>query len=317
MVAIPEAEAPAATPAADQDIEVSSQLPLNFQFFNSFQTLKKTHIIALVLAALVSLPVSIKAQTDDKQSAEVGARIAASVDKKLIKGLHLSLEEELRFDNNFKSFDRFHTTLALKYKVHENVKLGLGYALINSYSSSDAAFKNARHRIFFDVTGTLKLGNWNLSLKERFQATFRTGDYNVYQNPACALTLKSRLMVKYKGFRRAAPYAYFEIRNYMNAPVISAAFDSDANAYCTLTGDESGDAGWFLQKFNGGYVNRYRGAIGVEVKIDKRNTLDFYFMGDYYTDKVVDANSDGTTLKSYTREYGFMGNLGVSYQFSF
>ena len=278
-------------------------------------TMKKTYTIALVLAALIALPVSIKAQTDDKQAAEVGARVAVSVDKKLIKGLHLSLEEELRFDNNFKSFDRFHTTLAVKYKVHENVKLGLGFAMINSYSSTDAAFKNPRLRLFADVTGTLKLGNWNLSLKERFQATFRTGNYNVYQNPVCALTLKSRLTVKYKGFKRAAPYAYFELRNYMNAPVISAA--SDGTAYYTLDGEDSGDAGWFLTGFNGGYVNRYRGAIGVEVKIDKRNSLDFYFMGDYYTDKVVDANSDGTTLKSYTREYGFMGNLGVSYQFSF
>lgn len=278
-------------------------------------TMKKTYTIALVLAALIALPVSIKAQTDDKQAAEVGARIAVSVDKKLIKGLHLSLEEELRFDNNFKNFDRFHTTLAVKYKVHENVKLGLGFAMINSYSSTDAAFKNPRLRLFADVTGTLKLGNWNLSLKERFQATFRTGNYNVYQNPVCALTLKSRLTVKYKGFKRAAPYAYFELRNYMNAPVISAA--CDGTAYYTLDGEDSGDAGWFLTGFNGGYVNRYRGAIGVEVKIDKRNSLDFYFMGDYYTDKVVDANSDGTTLKSYTREYGFMGNLGVSYQFSF
>ena len=138
--------------------------------------MKKTYTIALVLAALIALPVSIKAQTDDKQAAEVGARVAVSVDKKLIKGLHLSLEEELRFDNNFKSFDRFHTTLAVKYKVHENVKLGLGFAMINSYSSTDAAFKNPRCRLFADVTGTLKLGNWNLSLKERFQATFRTGN---------------------------------------------------------------------------------------------------------------------------------------------
>ncbi|MCR4812295.1 MAG: DUF2490 domain-containing protein [Bacteroidales bacterium] len=267
------------------------------------------------IIVLLATPFVATAQSDDKQSAEVGARVAASVDKKIIKGLHISLEEELRFDNNFKSFDRFHTTLAMKYKVHENVKLGLGFAMINSYSSSNAAFKNTRLRVFADVTGTLKLGNWNLSLKERFQATFRTGDYNVYQNPACALTLKSRLMLKYKGFQRVEPYAYFELRNYMNAPVISAAYDG--TAYYTLDGEDSGESGWFLTGFNGGYVNRYRGAIGVEVRLDKRNSLDFYFMGDYYTDKVVDANQEGTKLKSYTREYGFKGTLGVSYQFSF
>jgi len=285
-----------------------------------YNTIRKSSIpmrktIPIIFILLAFVPATIMAQSDDKQAAEVGARIAASVDKKLVKGLHLSLEEELRFDNNFKSFDRFHTTLAMKYKVHENVKLGFGYSLINAYSASSGKFKNMRHRLFLDVTGTLKLGNWNLSLKERFQATFRTGNYNHYQNPACALTLKSRLMVKYKGFNRVEPYAYFELRNYMNSPVISAAYDG--SSYYTLEGDESGETGWFLSGFNGGYVNRYRGTIGLEVKIDKRNTLDFYFMGNYYTDKVLDANSDGTELKSYKRQYGFMGNLGVSYQFSF
>ena len=273
------------------------------------------HSKLIILLALLSLPLAASAQTDDKQSPEVGARLSFALDKKIVKGLHISLDEQLRFDNNFKSFDRFHTTVAVKYKVHENVKLGLGYAMINSYSSSSASFKNMRHRIMADVTGTLKLGKWNLSLKERFQATFRTGDYNVYQNPACALTLKSRLMLKYKGFQKVEPYTYFEVRNYLNAPVISAAYDG--STYYTLEGEESGDAGWFLTGFNGGYVNRYRGAIGIDIRIAKNHSLDFYFLGDYYTDKVVDANSDGTELKSYSREYGFMGNLGVAYTFSF
>ena len=273
------------------------------------------HSKLIILLALLSLTLAASAQTDDKQSPEVGARLSFALDKKIVKGLHISLDEQLRFDNNFKSFDRFHTTVAVKYKVHENVKLGLGYAMINSYSSSSASFKNMRHRIMADVTGTLKLGKWNLSLKERFQATFRTGDYNVYQNPACALTLKSRLMLKYKGFQKVEPYTYFEVRNYLNAPVISAAYDG--STYYTLEGEESGDAGWFLSGFNGGYVNRYRGAIGIDIRIAKNHSLDFYFLGDYYTDKVVDANSDGTELKSYSREYGFMGNLGVAYTFSF
>lgn len=273
------------------------------------------HSKLIILLALLSLTLAASAQTDDKQSPEVGARLSFALDKKIVKGLHISLDEQLRFDNNFKSFDRFHTTVAVKYKVHENVKLGLGYAMINSYSSLSASFKNMRHRIMADVTGTLKLGKWNLSLKERFQATFRTGDYNVYQNPACALTLKSRLMLKYKGFQKVEPYTYFEVRNYLNAPVISAAYDG--STYYTLEGEESGDAGWFLTGFNGGYVNRYRGAIGIDIRIAKNHSLDFYFLGDYYTDKVVDANSDGTELKSYSREYGFMGNLGVAYTFSF
>ena len=35
------------------------------------------------------------------------------------------------------------------------------------------------------------------------------------------------------------------------------------------------------------------------------------------SDKVVDANADGTKLKSYTKEKGFKGTLGAGYVFAF
>ena len=139
------------------------------------------------------LPATIHAQTDVALDPEFGGRVSVSVDKRITRGLHVSLEEEARFDNNFGSLDRLQTTLALSYKVHPNIKLGLGYALINGYGANSESFKNLRHRLMADVTGTIHYGNWNFSLKERFQVTRRTGDFNMYQNPQNALTLKSRL----------------------------------------------------------------------------------------------------------------------------
>lgn len=256
------------------------------------------------------------AQTDVALDPELGGRMSLSLDKKIVKGLHVSLEEEVRFDNNFGSLDRLQTTVSMSYKVHPNFKLGLGYALINGYGASSGSFKNARHRFMVDVTGTLHLGSWNLSLKERFQATRRTGDYNVYQNPRNALMLKSRLMAKYKGFGRYQPYGYVEVRNYLNAPVISAAFDG--NVYVTMDEyAEEGPAGWFLSGFNGGYVNRLRGSLGMDIRMDKRSTLSFYFLADYLIDKEVDANAEGTKLKSYTKETGFRGWFGAGYEYAF
>ena len=203
-------------------------------------------------------PMMAFSQTDVALDSEFGGRVSASVDKKITKGLHVSLEEEVRFDNNFGSLDRLQTTLGISYKVHPNIKLGLGYALINGYRANSESFKNPRHRFMADATGTLHLGNWNLSLKERFQVTRRTGDFNVYQNPQNALTLKSRLKAQYKGVGQVQPYAYFE-----------------------------------------------------------KNTLNFYFLGDYLMDKVVDANAEGTKLKSYTKETGFRGWVGAGYEFAF
>ena len=273
-------------------------------------------ILAAILVIAINFPFALKAQTDVVLDPEFGGRVSLSVDKKITKGLHVSLEEEVRFDNNFGSLDRFQTTLALSYKVHPNIKLGLGYALINGYGANSKSFKNMRHRFMADITGTVHYGNWNFSLKERFQMTRRTGDFNMYQNPQNALTLKSRLKAQYKGFGKVQPYAYFEVRNYLNAPVIEAAYDG--SVYVNLDDySEEGEAGWFLTSFNGVYVNRLRGSIGMDVKLDKRNTLNFYFMGDYLIDKQVDANAEGTKLKSYTKETGFRGWIGAGYEFAF
>lgn len=269
----------------------------------------------LFLMAIL-LPLMGLAQTSETLDPEFGGRIAFNLDKKIVKGLHLSIEEEVRMDENFTALNRLQSNLMVKYKVHKNVKLGAGYALINGYSSSKSSFKGIRHRVMFDAKGTLKLGQWNLSLKERLQVTRRTGDYNVYQNPRNAITLKSRVTVKYVGLDRMEPYAFFELRNYLNAPVIYAAYDG--SSYLTLDDySESGPAGWFLNGFNGGYINRYRGCIGTDIKFDKHNTLSLYLMADYVTDKEVDANAEGTKLKKYAKETGMKGWMGAGYEYSF
>ena len=270
-------------------------------------------IFAIVLSAF-GFP-SLKAQTDVDLDPEVGGRLSVSVDKKLARGLHVSLEEEIRMDNNFGSFDRFHTTLGLSYKVNDYLKLGVGYAMINPYSSSDGAFKSSRHRLMLDATGSLRFGDWRLSLRERFQATYRSGDMNEYQNPRTALTLKSRLKLSYKGLCRLEPYAYVELRNTLNAPVISASYDG--TNYLTSALSQYGEAGWFIDSWTGMYVNRVRGSIGFEYRLSKASRIDISLLADRIVDKVVDANAEGTKLKSYTRETGFVGWINIGYSYSF
>lgn len=274
----------------------------------------KTYLIILTVCIFQT---SLLAQTEEKLSPEFGGRVSFALSKKIVRGLHVTLEEEIRFDNNFKSFNRFHTTVGMSYKPCEYVKLGLGYAFITPYDRDDMAFK-MRHRIIADVTGIVRAGNWIFSIKERFQTTFRTGDYNEFQNPKAALTLKSRFTVKYKGFVKVTPYAYVELRSYHNAPVINAFYNGEVY-FTEIDGvyTETGKEGWFLSSFKGNYLNRVRGSIGIEWRLDKKNTLNFYFLGDYVRDKVVDANAEGTKLKSYTFEKGFIGTIGAGYEFAF
>lgn len=277
--------------------------------------MKKTVLtIALIFFAGFGFP-SLKAQTDVELDPEFGGRLSVSIDKKLARGLHVSLEEEIRMDNNFGSFDRFHTTLGLSYKVNDYLKLGVGYAMINPYSSSNSAFKGSRHRLMLDATGSLRFGDWRLSLRERFQATYRSGDMNEYQNPRTALTLKSRLKLSYKGLRRLEPYAYVELRNTLNAPVISASYDG--TNYLTSALSQYGEAGWFIDSWSGVYVNRVRGSVGFDYRLSKASSIDVSLMADRIMDKVVDANAEGTKLKSYTRETGFVGWINIGYSYSF
>ena len=261
-------------------------------------------------------PAGLKAQTLAVLDAEFGLRGTVSVDKKVRKGLHVYLEEEVRIDNNFTKFDRLKTTLGVKYKIHPNIKVGMGYSLINGYSSEASSFKNARHRLMVDVTGTLFLGDFNLSLKERFQVTRRTGDFNVYQNPRNTLDLKSRLTLKYKGFFHMDPYAFVEVRNRLNAPVVEAAYDG--TTYYTLDGySDTGEPGWFLKGFNGSYVSRLRSSVGFDLKFNQHHSVNVYYIFDYVIDKVVDANSEGTQLKSFVINMNWCGWIGAEYKFSF
>lgn len=276
--------------------------------------MKKTVLtIALIVFAGFGLP-SLKAQTDVELDPEFGGRLSVSVDKKLARGLHVSLEEEIRMDNNFSSFERFHTTLGLSYKVSDYLKLGVGYVMINPYSSN-SAFESSRHRLMLDATGSLRFGDWRLSLRERFQATYRSGDMNEYQNPRTALTLKSRLKLSYKGLRRIEPYAYVELRNTLNAPVINASYDG--TNYLTSALSQYGEAGWFIDSWSGVYVNRVRGSVGFDYRLSKASSIDVSLMADRIMDKVVDANAEGTKLKSYTRETGFVGWINIGYSYSF
>ena len=57
--------------------------------------------------------------------------------------------------------------------------------------------------------------------------------------------------------------------------------------------------------------------MGANIRLDKRNTLNFYILTDYLMEKQVDANAEGTKLKSYTKETGFRGWIGAGYEFAF
>lgn len=267
----------------------------------------------ILLPLLLLVPVAALAQTSVDDENDFRTRLTVELDKKLDKGLHLTAAEEFRFKDASAAIDQFRTSVGLSYKFNSYLKASAAYILINSHGKN--GFKEPRHRLSADLTGTWKTGLWNFSIRERVQMTHRTGEFNIYQNAENAWVLRSRVSARYKGLDGLTPYGFVEVRNTLNAPTVKAVYNSTTGKYSSSTG--ATEAGWFIDSWDGMYVNRLRLGLGMEYKISKRHGLDLYLLGDYLTDKEIDASKDGTELQSYTLQHGLNVTLGVGYTFSF
>lgn len=267
----------------------------------------------LALIAALLLPVAAWAQ-------EFGARTSIGADYKIQNGLHLGVEEELRVEDG--TLDNLRTTLDLSYKVNKYLKVGGGYTLINPWKVSDelTGFNNPRHRLFVSATGHYKIGDFQLSLKEKLQFTHRTGDsLNVYQTNPNALALKSRIGVKYKGFADWEPFAYFELRTALNDPWGEVSgnlqYTNKDRAYYTYT--HTG--------YTHVYNNRYRFNIGTDWAPSKKHNFTFGILADYCTDYEIDTNGPSNWeekgVRLFTETTGWVDTFRLSvcigYQFKF
>ena len=260
--------------------------------------------IVILLALL--LPAGAWAQT----TTEFGARASVEANLKISKGFHLYVEEELR--TNTTSLDNIRTTVGLTYKPAKWFKMGVGYTLINPYSASNTAFKAPRHRFFADVAGSLNAGDFQFTLKERFQYTHRCGTFNVYQNTPNAMALKSKFTVKYKGWYVPQPYLSFEMRTVLNDPWGTAGTTQQWNKSGTKTYYDYTHTGYTHV-----YNNRYRAEAGVELEFNKSHSLKPYVLVDFNSDYEIDTNAEGTRVFSAAYVNSIKVSLGLSYVFSF
>ena len=250
------------------------------------------------------IPLSLRGQgTVNAPERDMGARIGVEADKKLMKGLHLTVEGEARFSDNFSNFGRYQAGAGLSYKINSHFKAGAGFLLIEKKNTSGEW--KTRERFYADLTGSFNAGDWRFSLKERLQLTHREVN-NAFQNNPNSLSLKSRFKVAYRGFSRSlTPYVYAEARNVFNDPACKASWN----------GTEYSD--YEFKGYTHAYFNRLRGCLGAEYKIDRHNALDIFLLTDYCRDKNIDTNAEGTKLKSLTYDQGLNISLGLSYRYSF
>lgn len=241
--------------------------------------------------------------TDDG-GLDMGAWISGGVDWSVIpKRLTLSFDEEIRLKDNFSNPGKAYSNLSASYRILPWLKAGTYYSFIMSKSSSGQW--RARHRGAVSLTASARLGRLKVSVREKFQATYKEYEVNLYQSPQTDLALKSRIKLEYDMFHsKWAPYVSAEVRNCFNAVNPSSfiygtyswqKYDGTTGTWDNKTRTCYGN---LTPSYSDIYINRLRFCLGTDWKFARNQSLDMYLIFDYNMDMPIDFSSAGIQ-KSY------------------
>jgi hypothetical protein len=197
-------------------------------------------------------------QTTHTQTPE--AHIFATFVKSFNHGLSLTLEEEIRSAPSHRS----HTTIALGYAPIEYFNIYAGYT-VKLYGNQGWTDPNKfiRHRANILFTGQVKLNQWNLSLREGVMLDARADKIDTREKNVVDFTLRSRLQAVYSIPKTPLSIVgKFEILNTLNAPVEYINTITSSTDY-------------------GQYISELRPELGLQWKIDKKNTLSLAYRYNY------------------------------------
>lgn len=146
-------------------------------------------------------------------------------------------ETDIRPEITFKQAAWFLTTAELNYTHTHYLKSGIGYMLLNHYKTPE----EMRNRYYIYLTAAHTLGPFTLSLRERFQSTFKRQT----QHPNNFL--RTMIMLSYKNKNKhLIPFLYAELFNNVG----------------------------YKGKM---HTDRIRLSAGNDIRINKNNTLQLYY----------------------------------------
>ena len=222
------------------------------------------------------------------------AHFFATFVKSFDHGLSLTFEEEIRSAPT----NRAHTTIALGYTPIPYLNIYAGYTL-KLYGNQGWTDPNKylQHRANVLVTGQVKLGQWNLSLREGVMLDARAGEVDKRVKNQVDFTLRSRLQAVYSIPKTPLGIVgKFEVLNTLNAPV--AYLNSIANRQSPIANSQSPSYGQ--------YISELRPELGMQWKIDKQNSLTLTYRYNYLYDRglsINDTTGDITLTNKYTTKH--------------
>jgi len=188
-----------------------------------------------LLSVIVLLTMSLCVSAQD----DFGIWYSLGAQKKINDKLNVEAEAEFRTRNDSKTADRWTGALSVSYKILPWLKASGGYKLLynnnrekityntnGDYNNWRPSFWGTRHRFHADLTASVNVGDFEFSLRERWQYTYRpeatTTRYD-FDNSKWEDTtvsgkgknvLRSRLQVEYDIPNcKITPYASVELYN--------------------------------------------------------------------------------------------------------
>jgi hypothetical protein len=146
-----------------------------------------------------------------------GSSFTAEASRKFFRKIELSFGEEFRLRDDFSTPDRISSTLEVSYKPWKFLKTGGAYNPI--YFKHEKKGWEMRHRYYLYATASYSYQGFTLSLRERFQSTYRVGVEETAKRANPKLFLRSRLKLAYEHKKwKLEPYVSIEFYKPLNDP---------------------------------------------------------------------------------------------------
>ena len=221
-------------------------------------------------------------QETDSHSQGPELHLFATFTKSMKHNLALTIEEEIRSAPTHRS----HTTLALTYTPIPYLSIYTGYTLkLYGNQGWTDVNKFLRHRANFLITGQVKLGQWNLSVREGVMLDARADKIDTREKNVVDFTLRSRLQAVYSIPKTPLGIvAKFELLNTLNAPV---------KYINTIMQDEAS-----FQDY-GQYISELRPEVGLQWKINKKHSLTLAYRYNYIYGRDINILESGDVELSH------------------
>ena len=226
--------------------------------------MKKLFILAIaIVASSVAFAQEFTPTYYESSDSDLQGRFKVALDIPLSQKVKLSLGEQLRTKDMFRSVDKILSSLSVAYTPWKFLEVGTEYALENEWigemHGGPQKKWETKHRWNIDITEKLTAGRFELSLRERVRMVFSSDETNKYVEPNPFTTLRTRLKAAYKNPSRWKPYTYVEVYTTLNAPKRVENCLRDP-----------------LERDN--YINRVRIVLGSELKITDKQKMDIHYM---------------------------------------